>query len=122
MWFQSGRRRDLCAILYDAGELRGQQLKRRVEAHYDTRLDPQSFYGTLDALVSKGHLSRRTEDIHEVYGLTERGEEGVESYYEWLTERVEAGRTAQADESDGSERSDEGEESDEAGEEARPTE
>ncbi|MFC6825991.1 DNA-binding protein [Halopelagius fulvigenes] len=94
MWFQSGRRRDLCAVLYDAGELRGQQLKRRLEAHYGTRIDPQSFYGTLDALVSKGHLARRTEDIHEVYDLTERGEDGVESYYEWLTDRVEAGEEA----------------------------
>jgi DNA-binding PadR family transcriptional regulator len=92
MWFHSGRRRDLCAILYDAGELRAQTLKTRLEAHYETRINPQSFYGTLDALVSKGHLARRTEGIHDVYGLTERGEQAVEEHYEWLTRRVEAGR------------------------------
>ena len=91
-WFQSGRRRDLCAVLYDAGELRGQKLKTRLEAHYDARIDPQSFYGTLDALVSKGHLVRRTEGIYDVYELTELGAEGVESQYAWLSERVESGR------------------------------
>ena len=91
MWFQSGRRRDLCAILYDAGELRGQKLKTRLEAHYETRLDPQSFYGTLDALVSKGYLARRTEGIADVYELTDPGAAGVEAHYDWLTERVEGG-------------------------------
>lgn len=90
MWFQSGRRRELCAILYEAGELRGQKLKTRLEAHYDVRIDPKSFYGTLDALVSKGHLARRTEGIHDVYSLTERGERDVETYYDWLSERVDA--------------------------------
>jgi DNA-binding PadR family transcriptional regulator len=92
-WFQSGRRRDLCAILYDAGELRGQKLKTRLEAHYGTRIDPQSFYGTLDALVSKGHLVRRTEEIYDVYELTELGADGVESQQSWLAERVENGRS-----------------------------
>lgn len=91
-WFQSGRRRDLCAILYDAGELRGQKLKTRLEAHYEIRIDPQSFYGTLDALVSKGHLVRRTEEIYDVYELTALGAEGVESQQSWLSERVSNGR------------------------------
>ncbi|WP_416839331.1 DNA-binding protein [Haloferax sp. DFSO52] len=89
MWFQSGRRRDLCAILYDAGELRGQKIKTRVEQYYDMRLDPQSFYGTLDALVDSGHLERRTEGIYDVYSLTDGGAKRVESYYAWLTERVD---------------------------------
>ncbi|WP_049915958.1 DNA-binding protein [Haloferax mucosum] len=89
MWFQSGRRRDLCAILYDAGELRGQKAKTRLERYYDVRIDPQSFYATLDALVESGHLERRTEGIHDVYGLTEAGASRVESYFAWLTERVE---------------------------------
>lgn len=99
MWFQSGRRRDLCAILYDAGELRGQKAKTRLERYYDVRIDPQSFYATLDALVAAGHLERRTEGIHDVYGLTDAGANRVESYYAWLTERVEDGerRIAEAD-------------------------
>ncbi|ADE04889.1 hypothetical protein [Haloferax volcanii] len=91
MWFQSGRRRDLCAVLYDAGELRGQKLKTRLERYYDLRIDPQSFYGTLDALVEAGHLRRRTEGIHDVYGLTDTGAERVESYHAWLAERVANG-------------------------------
>ncbi|MGB9958120.1 DNA-binding protein [Haloferax prahovense] len=104
MWFQSGRRRDLCAILYDAGELRGQKLKTRLERYYDLRIDPQAFYGTLDALVEAGHLQRRTEGIYDVYGLTDAGADRVESYHAWLAERVENGAlraddTANADES-----------------------
>ena len=100
MWFQSGRRRDLCAILYDEGELRGQKIKTRLERYYDVRLDPQSFYGTLDALVDSGHLERRTEGIYDVYRLTDAGTDRVESYYAWLTDRVESRkeRTAEADE------------------------
>ncbi|KTG13080.1 helix-turn-helix transcriptional regulator [Haloferax profundi] len=100
MWFQSGRRRDLCAILYDAGELRGQKLKTRLENYYDIRLDPQSFYATLDALVDAGHLERRVRGIHDVYGLTDAGARQVESYYTWLTERIEKSErgTADADE------------------------
>ncbi|SFR44576.1 DNA-binding protein [Halogeometricum limi] len=90
-WFQSGRRRDLCAILYDAGELRGQKLKTRLESYYDARIDPQSFYGTLDALVSKGHLERRTEGIYDVYALTDYGAATVEAYHAWLSERVRDG-------------------------------
>ena len=103
MWFQSGRRRDLCAVLYDAGELRGQKLKTRLERYYDLRIDPQSFYGTLDALVESGHLDRRTEGIYDVYALTDAGAKRVESYYEWLEARVENGerRTADADEMSG---------------------
>ncbi|MFC7203895.1 DNA-binding protein [Haloferax namakaokahaiae] len=89
MWFQSGRRRDLCAILYDAGELRSQKLKTRLERYYDTRLDPQSFYMTLEALVDAGHLERRTEGIYDVYALSDGGASRVESYYAWLSERVE---------------------------------
>lgn len=100
MWFQSGRRRDLCAILYGEDELRGQKLKTRVERYYDIRLDPQSFYGTLEALVDSGHVERRTEGIHDVYGLTDAGAEQVEAYYAWFTERVEQrnGRAVEADE------------------------
>ncbi|ELZ60320.1 MULTISPECIES: DNA-binding protein transcriptional regulator [unclassified Haloferax] len=100
MWFQSGRRRDLCAVLYDAGELRGQKLKTRLERYYDLRIDPQAFYGTLDALVEAGHLERRTEGIHDVYGLTDAGAERVESYHAWLAARVENGARGAEDAED----------------------
>ncbi len=89
-WFHSGRRRDLCALLYEAGELRAQSLKSRLESHYDERIDPQSFYGTLSALVDAGVLDRRTEGIADVYALTEAGEEALLAHYEWLSERLRA--------------------------------
>ncbi len=53
-WLQSGRRRDVCFLLVADGPLRGQQLKSRLEAHYDDRLEPKSFYGSLSALVDAG--------------------------------------------------------------------
>ncbi|MFB6089808.1 MAG: DNA-binding protein [Halobellus sp.] len=90
-WLQSGRRRDVCALLYEAGTLRGQKLKTSLERHYDTRLDPQSFYGSLDALVDRGLVAVETEGIHDVYRLTEAGIDGVEEHHRWLTERVEGG-------------------------------
>jgi DNA-binding PadR family transcriptional regulator len=87
-WLQSGRRRDICALLYDAGTLRGQQLKTDLEATYDTRLDPNAFYGSLDALVDRGLVARRTDGIHDVYRLTQTGIDGVESYHAWLSDRL----------------------------------
>ncbi|WP_435182692.1 DNA-binding protein [Halobellus sp. EA9] len=96
-WLQSGRRRDLCALLYEAGTLRGQKLKTSLERHYDTRLDPQSFYGSLDALVDRGLVAVETEGIHDVYRLTEAGIDGVESHHRWLTARVEGGSGTEPD-------------------------
>ncbi len=88
-WFHSGRRRDLCAILYDAGEHRAQSLKNRLETHYDGRIDPGSFRATLSALVDAGHLDCRTEGIADVYSLTEAGERALLDHYRWLTARVD---------------------------------
>jgi len=88
-WFHSGRRRDLCALLYDHGELRAQSAKSRLESHYDERIDPGSFYGTLSALVESGHLDRRTEGIADVYALTEAGEAALLDHYAWLGERID---------------------------------
>jgi len=88
-WLHSGRRRDLCALLYDAGELRAQPLKSRLESHYGERIDPQSFYATLTSLVESGFLARRTEGIADVYALTEAGERALLDHYEWLSARIE---------------------------------
>lgn len=87
-WLHSGRRRDICAILYDAGELRAQSLKSRIETHYDERIDPGSFYGTMSALVDSGHLERRTQGIADVYALTDAGERALLDHYAWLSERL----------------------------------
>ncbi|APW99762.1 multidrug DMT transporter permease [Halobiforma lacisalsi AJ5] len=83
-WLQSGRRRDVCFLLAADGELRGQQLKSRLEAHYDERIDPKSFYGSLSALVDSGFVEERTEGIHDAYALTDAGQRRVEDHYEWV--------------------------------------
>ncbi|MGM0447038.1 MAG: PadR family transcriptional regulator [Methanobacteriota archaeon] len=101
-WFHSGRRRDLCALLYDCGELRAQSAKSRLESHYDERIDPGSFYGTLSALVEAGYLDRRTEGIADVYALTDAGEAALLDHYAWLGERVE--ESGGIEEAGGSER------------------
>ncbi|MGM0590766.1 MAG: PadR family transcriptional regulator [Halobacteriota archaeon] len=87
-WLQSGRRRDVCALLYDADSLTGQQLKSRLEAHYDTHLNPRSFYGGLDALVETGYVETRVAGIHDEYALTPAGAEAVEAHYAWLSDRI----------------------------------
>ncbi|WP_439025895.1 PadR family transcriptional regulator [Haloarchaeobius sp. DT45] len=89
-WLQSGRRRDLCFLLAEAGELPAQRLKTRLERHYDERIDPKSFYATLEAMVDSGFLATRTDGLHDVYGLTEAGEARLREHYEWVTECVEA--------------------------------
>ena len=96
-WLQSGRRRDLCALLYESGPLRGQKLKTALERHYETRLEPQSFYGSLDALVDRGLVACETEGIHDVYRLTDAGAERVEAYHEWLTGRLDGSGADGAD-------------------------
>ena len=88
-WLQSGRRRDICVLLYEAEALRGQSLKTRLEDHYDTYIDSKSFYGALDSLIQQGFVEKRTEEIHDAYALTEAGEERVEEHFEWMREKVE---------------------------------
>jgi len=90
-WLQSGRRRDICALLYDAGTLRGQTLKSELEAAYDTRIEPTAFYGSLDALVDRGLVAQEPDGIHDVYRLTDAGVDGVESYHGWLSAHVAGG-------------------------------
>ncbi|QFU83226.1 PadR family transcriptional regulator [Natronorubrum aibiense] len=85
-WLQSGRRRDVCILLAGSadGELRGQQLKSRLESHYDDHLEPKSFYGSLSALVDAGLVEKRTDGIHDVYALTEGGERRLRAHYNWM--------------------------------------
>lgn len=88
-WLQSGRRRDMCALLYDEGPLRGQSLKTRIEDHYDARIDSKSFYAALESLADKGFVETTTEGIHDAYVLTAAGERRVEEHFEWMREKVE---------------------------------
>ncbi len=88
-WHQSGTRRDMCILLAEAGELRGQRLKSKLESHYDTQLDPKRFYGMLDRLVESGHVEKRVEGLYDVYSLTEIGEKRLRDQFEWMRERIE---------------------------------
>ncbi|NKE35713.1 PadR family transcriptional regulator [Natronococcus sp. JC468] len=88
-WLRSGRRRDLCFLLAAEDELRGQQLKSRLESHYDDRLEPKSFYGSLSALVEAGFVEKRTEGLHDVYALTDAGEKRVREHGEWVRDCLE---------------------------------
>jgi DNA-binding PadR family transcriptional regulator len=86
-FLQSGRRRDMCALL--AGDpMQAQALKSRLESHYDERIEPKSFYGALDALEEGGFVEPRTEGIHDVYALTEAGERRLREHYAWLSEQL----------------------------------
>lgn len=85
-WLASGMRRDLCVILHGTGGVRGRVAKSRLQDHYDDRVDPRQFHGTLDALVSNGHVEQRTEGVHDVYELTEPGRERLEAHFSWVRE------------------------------------
>ncbi|MFB6307691.1 MAG: PadR family transcriptional regulator [Haloarculaceae archaeon] len=88
-WLQSGRRRDLCVLLAEGGELSGQSLKTRLEDHYGTRIEPKSFYGALDALVDSGFVETREAGIHDVYTLTDAGQRQLHEHFEWMRERID---------------------------------
>ncbi|MDQ2051456.1 helix-turn-helix transcriptional regulator [Natronolimnohabitans sp. A-GB9] len=90
-WLQSGRRRDICFVLAAAedGELRGQRLKSRLESHYDERLGPKAFYGSLSALEDAGIVEKRTEGLYDVYALTEGGERRLREHYAWVRDCLE---------------------------------
>ena len=90
-YLESGMRRDACAVLYETGELRAQELKQRLQEHYGTRIDAQQFRERLDALVSTGHVEHRVDGIHNVYALTDGGERALLAHVAWLTGRVEGG-------------------------------
>jgi DNA-binding PadR family transcriptional regulator len=90
-WLQSGRRRDMCVLLAgtENGELGGQRLKTRLESRYDTRIEPQSFYGALDALEDAGFVTHRTEGITDKYSLTDAGRRRLREQYEWMGEQLD---------------------------------
>ena len=91
-WFHSGRRRDCCAVVYAAGELRAQSIKSRIEQHYDERIDPQSFYATLSSLVESGYLTRRQKGLADVYTLSSAGETALLEHHAWLAAQIDAHR------------------------------
>lgn len=85
----SGLRRDVCVILASSGELTAQQCKSELRRHYDDRIRPDTFYGALDALVSKGYVAEGVDGIHDTYALTDAGERATREHYTWVRERLE---------------------------------
>ena len=83
-WLQSGRRRDLCTLLAALGEARGQELKSALESHYDERIEPRAFYGSLSALVDAGFVDKQVDGLHDTYTLTDVGLERVRAYGSWV--------------------------------------
>ncbi len=88
-WHQSGTRRDMCILLAEAGELRGQRLKSKLETHYDKQIEPKRYYATLRQLVGSGHVEKRVEGLYDVFSLTDIGEQRLQEQFEWMRERVE---------------------------------
>ncbi|WP_246981809.1 PadR family transcriptional regulator [Halorientalis marina] len=90
-WLQSGTRRDLCVLLAGAedGELPAQKLKTRLERHYDTRIEPKRFYGSLEDLERKGFVESRAEGLTDVYRLTDAGDRRLHDHYDWLQSQLE---------------------------------
>jgi len=90
-WLQSGTRRDLCVLIAGSenGELPAQKLKTKLERHYDTRIEPKRFYGSLDDLERKGFVQSHTEDLTDVYSLTDAGRARLDDHYEWLQSQLE---------------------------------
>jgi len=85
-WLQSGVRRDVCVVLYGAGELREKELKRRLQDHYDERFTPKRFRRILDQLADTGHVEHRVDGLHDAYELTDAGRAALESHVEWVEE------------------------------------
>lgn len=86
-FLQSGRRRDICVLLA-AEPLQAQALKSRLESHYDTRIEPKSFYGALDALESAGFLETHADGIHDEYALTAAGRSRLQDHLDWMQSQV----------------------------------
>jgi len=87
-FLQSGRRRDICVLLADEPR-QAQALKSRLESHYDVRIDPKSFYGALDALEDGGFVETETDGIHDVYMLTDAGEQRLRDHLDWMHTHID---------------------------------
>lgn len=87
-WLQSGLRRDVCVVVAANGNPTESAVKRALEAHYDGRVRPKTFFGALDALESKGLLEREADGVHDRVSLTERGETDLRAHYEWLSDEL----------------------------------
>lgn len=89
-WLASGRRRDICVLLYGTDGQTAQQLKRGLEEYYETYLNPDQFHGSLNALHKQGYIKRTSDGVNEQFQLTDEGAEAVVSHYRWLATEIDA--------------------------------
>lgn len=87
-WLRSGLRRDICVVVADADAPTAQECKAALEAQYDERIDPKTFYGALDALTDAGYLEETVDGLHDRYELTGAGERALYDHYEWVQEAL----------------------------------
>ncbi|WP_201740169.1 PadR family transcriptional regulator [Salinigranum halophilum] len=87
-WLQSGLRRDICVIVAGLDDPTGQQAKAALERHYDDRVQPKTFHGALEALVSDGFLTRRQDGLADRYALTDAGAERLCAHHEWVASNL----------------------------------
>ncbi len=87
-WLHSGRRRDLCVLLYGTDGLRAQELKTRLETHYEQRIEPTQFRRALEQLVDQGHVTQEADGIQERYRLTNAGQAALEAHERWRQDEL----------------------------------
>jgi DNA-binding PadR family transcriptional regulator len=87
-WLRSGLRRDICVVVASEMNPTAQECKAAVEARYDDRIDPKTFYGALDALVETGHLTKTVDGLHDRYELTDAGKRALRKHYAWVDEAL----------------------------------
>lgn len=67
-----------------AGSPTDRDLKRDVETHYGTSIQPRTFYGALEDLVERDYLAVEADGIHDRYRLTDAGERALREHYAWV--------------------------------------
>lgn len=88
-FLNSGLRRDILVVTYSLEEPRDRELKRELEAHYESRVEPREFYGALDRLVESGFLGKSADGVHDRVVLTDAGERALLDHVEWIRTQVE---------------------------------
>lgn len=87
-WIHSGRRRDICYILYESGGMTDQELKTELERKYDSRIKPRTFRSAVEKLVETGYVISKTEGLQEHYSLSKKGKQSIEEHLEWIDQET----------------------------------
>ncbi|WP_248895486.1 PadR family transcriptional regulator [Haloplanus halobius] len=83
-WLRSGLRRDICIVVASEDEPTAQHCKATLEAKYDARIEPKTFYSALEALTGQGYLTSHVDGVADRYELTAAGEQALRDHCEWM--------------------------------------